>query len=560
MLLSLRCFDHHVSGTGWTRTLLIVAAQLLLSQHGTVLGTFQLQHQHMIQQIHHHDCNSAEFPTLDDVAEMAALSSLIYAFHKEDYGNDDIGNNVCDRINHQTINNTLSSTTGSTVPGSYERSSSRRRTQEAAHIGHNRNTDEVEVTNIFTDYNRTIPNGIQCEWYHHDWIDGTQIMIVSSVIKNYIAIVFAGTDDMTTSLTDADILLTPFGFSSTAVVNSTVYPIYNVTLDDPNVRVHSGFDSSIYNERNLFGEMIVRIEHIRYRIQQEQQQQVQNAMNIVSHDNSVDCSHLLRQRSGLTSSSSSPSSLLSAAPRFFTTGHSLGASNSILTAVGFVQYFEQVRNGTIIPPVVVSATRDMTSNSIGSMNENNKNDRYDTSQSLLPPVDHIMSINFGCPQTGNTAWRDYIHTNPVMQQRLSIYRLVLGWDIVPRLPTLLQHVGHTIQLSTTAGTNNTKKMNSAAYYHHIGDTTLQYAGVPFGWSATPFIWIPGALFSHFITAYVQFLSDLTDQAAEVLPNDDAWIHDFEHVVPIPYNDSDDNAAYLDDDYYIEPPVVSHKIV
>jgi Lipase (class 3) len=378
------------------------------------------------------------FPTLEEVLEMATLSSLIYAFHKEDYGNDDVGNDVCDRINRRNIS----------------KPTSIRRTTNASTNVH-----------LLHDYNRTIPQGIHCEWYHHDWIDGTQVMIVSSVIQNYVAIVFAGTDDMTTSLLDANVLLTPFGFPAASVINDTLYPVYNVTLDDPNVRVHAGFDSSIFNERNLFGALVVRVERLRQQL---------------------------------------------LAPRFFTTGHSLGASHSILTAVAFLQYYEQVRKGTVRPPVARPAR----------------------------PADAIVAINFGSPQMGNTAWRDAIHSG-VLQERLRIYRFVLGWDLVPRLPAVLQHVGHTMQL--TASPSSTVP-TAAAYYHHLGDASLQYAGVPLGWSATPFLWIPGALWAHFITAYVQFLSDLPTAA---------WVVDFERRS----DPSPPGPVYYDDDYYVEPPVV-----
>ena len=95
-----------------------------------------------------------KFPTIEFVMEMATLSSLIYAFHTEDYGNDDINNTVCDRINRMNRMN----------PGNVRRH------------------DSVTSTTHGTINNRTVPPNIHCEWYHHDldqW-DTTQIMIVSS--------------------------------------------------------------------------------------------------------------------------------------------------------------------------------------------------------------------------------------------------------------------------------------------------------------------------------------------------------------------------------------------
>ena len=349
-----------------------------------------------------------------------------------------------------------------------------------------------------------------------------------------ITIIFAGTDDMTTSLTDVDVLLSPYGYpKDTSNINTTLYPIYNVTLSDPAVRVHTGFDTTLFNTRNLFGEIVSRVEQIRFRIMRESSEN--NDKNDIDSD-----------------------SLQS--PHIYATGHSLGGGYSTLVAIGLTQYYENLRN---------------------------PNQHHHTSSDVTVP-DEMTVINFGCPQIGNVAFRDYIHTNPVFPtQRLHIYRYVLGWDIVPRLPTLLQHVGHTIQLSTitnryflpfptsisdtatstdtvATNTNNstpTTNITTAAYYHHLGNITLQYASVPFGWSATPFIWIPGAITAHYITAYLQCLSDLQQQLLQQQQNshppDDTdqtndanttvWISDFERSEPI------SNRTIYDDDYYIEPP-------
>merc|ERR1712232_124017 len=59
--------------------------------------------------------------------------------------------------------------------------------------------------------------------------------------------------------------------------------------------------------------------------------------------------------------------------------------------------------------------------------------------------------------------------------KLGIWRYVLGWDLVPRLPNFMKHVGHTIQLHKTHARNQTV----VAYYKHYGNQTLRYAGVPF---------------------------------------------------------------------------------
>ena len=97
-----------------------------------------------------------------------------------------------------------------------------------------------------------------------------------------------------------------------------------------------------------------------------------------------------------------------------------------------------------------------------------------------------------CPQIGNIAFRDYIHTDPFfLTQQLHIYRYVLGWK-------------HDTSTTITLPTNNSSSSSNtttASYYHHIGNVTVLFASVPFGWSAAPFIWIPGAITCHYGALY-----------------------------------------------------------
>lgn len=413
--------------------------------------------------------DNSVFPTLSDTLEMATLSSMVYAFHKEDYGNDDVDNNVCERIN--TANYTAA--TGRTIN------------------------------------DRPIPDYIKCEWYHHDWTGGAQIMIVSSVVNKYVAVVFAGTDDLRTSLTDVNVRMAEFGSSVSKAANidtditdaapSSSYPVYNVSLPDDSVRVHAGFDHEVF-DRNLFGEIVARVEAVR---------SASYAMSDVD-----DFEHDYR---------------------LFTTGHSLGAANAVLVAVGLVQYYDQVRRGEIVPFT------------------NNTHTHNTLPPPPPPPVDHLVSINFGCPQTGNTAWRDFIHSDPTMRRRLSIWRFVLGWDLVPRLPEVLQHVGHTVQLKWNDNATAT------AFYHHIGNASLQLAGVPFGWGAKPFVWVPGALYSHIMSRYWKFLTEWQSSSkSSSSSSEKAWVNAFECVKdepPRPDDHHDNNRPLpnVDDDFYVEPP-------
>jgi hypothetical protein len=183
-----------------------------------------------------------------------------------------------------------------------------------------------------------------------------------------------------------------------------------------------------------------------------------------------------------------------------------------------------------------------------------------------PPPEHIYTINFGCPRVGNAAYRSYFP-----HDRLRVWRVVLGWDLVPRLPDFFWHAGHTLQISeavtsplflpvgpestvhhdtsiaTTATQTTTTTTtlslgeeirNITAYYEHYGNESLGYAGVPSGWAARPYIWVPGALESHHIGKYLQVLQNWSTP----------WVSDFARVEP-PSNGTD----YDDDDEYVDPP-------
>ena len=104
-----------------------------------------------------------EFPTINEIQEMSKLSLLVYKFHYQT-------NVTCDTIN----------------------------TQDSK------------------DY-----HDINCHWYLHDTELGTQVLLVSNDVQQYIAIVFAGTDDIRTSLEDANIFTKPFGNNNTITLPYT---------------------------------------------------------------------------------------------------------------------------------------------------------------------------------------------------------------------------------------------------------------------------------------------------------------------------------------------------
>ena len=364
---------------------------------------------------------SSRFPTLDDTLEMATLSLLVYTFRNEP---DD--HQVCGLVNH-------------------------------------RNDTNPPTTFIASQ----AANDIHCHWYHHDRTQGTQVMIASSRDRNYLAVVFAGTDDLRTSLTDANIWLQPYGDG-----NVTLLP------DHPNAKVHAGFDDAVFG-RDLFFQIYKRWNALR---------------------------------------------LYRPAARLFTTGHSLGAADSVLTAVGLALHYQKEQQ----------------------MNQQTQQLRKRRRRHI--PI--VTSLSFGCPRTGNTAWRDFVHESPLLKH-VGLWRFVLGWDLVPRLPEFtFDHVGHTVQFYRN--TANGENATADAYYQHHGDAELELAGVPFGWASKPFIWMPGALSSHHVYRYWEFLRQWKDSTAE---HQDLWIRNFVRVSDNPNTTKDDDGLLpnVDDDFWVNPP-------
>jgi hypothetical protein len=348
-----------------------------------------------------------------------------------------------------------------------------------------------------------------CHFYNHSRSQGTQVMIVSSKAKQYNAVVFCGTDDFQTSLVDADIMLKAFG-------NSNV----NVTLPTEElrnrVRVHAGFDNAVFSQ-DIFNNILEQWEMVR-------------AINPPDY-------------------------------RLFTTGHSLGAANAVLTAVALTLRYnnndtsangKQQRESSW----TVAASRLPQPWKTKWWHHWSRRRRGRRGQQHQHPM--VTCINFGCPRIGNSYWRDFVHSSHPSLQHLAIWRFVLGWDLVPRLPKFMTHTGHTIQLYNTndnttssAGINNSTNATTAGatakvYYHHYGNESLHLAGVPFGWYSTPFIWVPGALASHHMFKYWSVLREWQNSS---LINK-AWIGQF---VKMDENNNDDRPPNVDDDFWVDPP-------
>lgn len=299
---------------------------------------------------------------------------------------------------------------------------------------------------IHSNTTRPLPPDAKCHMYETSLLD-TQVMVVSrppgksGLAKGYVAVVYAGTDDFRNILTDGDIIQTSFGTYS----NGT-YPF--VPPDNPDIEVHMGFNNAVF-KHGLFDRVLATVQ-----------------------------------------------SVLEKHPHYqlVTTGHSLGASDSILTSVAMSQKFGPDRK--------------------------------------------ILSINFGCPRTGNRAWREYVNGLP----NVGIWRFVNSVDIVPRLPDArFVHVGHTVQMDKRGG---------RAYLYHFGNIDRGLAGVPVGWEVEPFIVPIYNGIEHMIIRYVVFLADVVGlNSTKYYPQTFRRVDDVDDSFP----PQDDDFPPHDDDDTIGPP-------
>eukprot|EP00591_Stephanopyxis_turris_P010258 CAMPEP_0195517324 /NCGR_PEP_ID=MMETSP0794_2-20130614/10365_1 /TAXON_ID=515487 /ORGANISM="Stephanopyxis turris, Strain CCMP 815" /LENGTH=346 /DNA_ID=CAMNT_0040646107 /DNA_START=81 /DNA_END=1121 /DNA_ORIENTATION=- len=236
--------------------------------------------------------------------------------------------------------------------------------------------------------NPDIPSHISCHTYETKH-DGTQVAVLSSDFHKYVAVVFAGTDNVHDIITDVEISMKPFG-----PIDSPI---------NPDARVHEGFNSAVFGE-GLFD----RIFTITSDILQEHPDY-----------------------------------------KLITTGHSLGAANSLLIAVALSE-----KLGEDVP---------------------------------------IENISFACPRTGDETFRNYAN----QMKNVGIWRVVFKDDIVPRIPLPHRHPGHTIQLD---------RRGAKVYYLHYGDEDNGYAGVPESWETRSFLDVPMASLHHVIRNYIKYIT------------------------------------------------------
>jgi len=261
---------------------------------------------------------------------------------------------------------------------------------------------------------------------------------------DYVAVVYAGTNDFRTALTDIHCVTSQFGPQD---VNGT-YPLSPAH----DVRVHAGFNNAVFG-CNLMDRVTDTVRKV-----VDERKDAEMTMDGAEGNRKI---------------------------KIFTTGHSLGAADSVLCAVA-----------------------------------------------LSPYVDHVSSVSFGCPKTGNYGWRQYVNSIP----NIGVWRVVNLWDLVPRMPLMpgigFRHVGHTLQFW---------HKDARLYYLHDGDVDLGFRGVPFGWEASSYILSPLAAYEHLINQYINYL-----RLKSLVDENQYFVNKFEKISNATYKSVMGDAPEMDD--------------
>ena len=239
-----------------------------------------------------------------------------------------------------------------------------------------------------------LPSGAECLHYSHDLVLGTQVLVVRSTLHNFVAISYAGTNDLTTFSTDGNALLSDFGPTQTILDdenmsnNSSDNDFMSIFKNLPEgVGVHRGFNNAVFNS-DFFPVMLRCIASARLG-------------GACCNEDDGGCSEREEDEIMIISNSTAPYQL-------YTTGHSLGAANAVLLGAAL---------------------------------------------HLAYPNENIRSVNFGCPKIGANPWKDWV--NSLQPDRISassgsyeIFRFVNKLDVIPRQPRfVLAHAGHTLQMT-----------------------------------------------------------------------------------------------------------------
>ena len=272
-----------------------------------------------------HVASSDLIPSLDDTIELGRFSSLIYAFKSQNAHN-------CSAFD--SIFHTFTSYHTNNNPNLF-------------HHHHHHHHSSSSYPAPLADSNYT------CHLFKRNEQD-TQVLVVSRTHPipsyNYVAIVYAGTDDFRNALTDTNIRTKVFGPQPEDYEGADDDDDGDDEDDNhgdeyqpfvsSDIRVHAGFNNAVF-KHGLYPEIRDTVLTI-----QEQLPSI----------------------------------------RIVTTGHSLGAADAILTAVALkVDLAKRVTpNATHTSPLDY---------------------HYNSTQS-------IVSLNFGSPKTGNGPWRKFVNSIP----------------------------------------------------------------------------------------------------------------------------------------------------
>ena len=385
-------------------------------------------------------------------------------------------------------------------------------------------------------YQLLLPPGVTCLYYSHDPYLGTQVLVVRSTQHHYITVAYAGTDDWRTALMDGNIMMSNIGptpdsrgSSTNKISDNTTNNKKSMNENDssggrqqkqkqkkeqlqslfntiPNeIYVHRGFNEAVFDASHLVSVLtcveVARLGGDCTNIDNSFHDDTDNNSN---NRNNNDSNNIVEGWDNWwpwwkhTAPPSPPTPIPPTTPmvpyELYTTGHSLGAANSVLLGLAL---------------------------------------------HMLYPTDNVRSINYGCPKIGNIHWSYYVNSlqpdqptnlNKPQGGTYEVFRFVNKIDLVPRLPELgvamnpiLSHTGHTLQMSVGGSIH--------AYYDHYGNEDDGYLGVPFGWEAASYALMPLAIASHPCSHYVEYLNDYKPSNSTLSSSDDNnslyYVNEFE---------------------------------
>jgi len=332
-----------------------------------------------------------------------------------------------------------------------------------------RHYDESNCTDILP--NNFPSHKYHCIMYERDVKQDTGVLVVVS--KNevndndngsmHLVVVYTGTDDWRNVLTDANGKKKPFGPKKIPNFNTSIIGIdnhkfsedsddniRNDDIDDypwspPGVKVHAGFDNSVFNDGLFY-----RVYHA-----------VSSTLSDYNKDQTVDKNNTINT--------------------IYVTGHSLGGADSVLAAMALRRLLPtQFDIGSITfgcPKVGNQKWKDYVNSIIvnGYKIDNSNGSKYSRAGKL--GVWRFVNGWDIVPRLPGMTYRHVGHTIQLSSSKKKKKKKIKS--------------------------NSRAKM----YYLHNGDKRLGYRPVPKDWSSYPFTFPPRAVSAHFIKHYVQYFKD-----------------------------------------------------